>query len=1293
MRSQRSSPVSGRSADQVLNELVEELVDRMLAGETVDLEDYRHRYPEQAEKLAKLIFPMVALAGLGRSVNSPVSPSQNADSGLTREPSGSSRILGDFRLIRELGRGGMGIVYKAEQISLGRLVALKILPFSLASDIRQRNRFQLESRAAALLHHPHIVPVYAVGSDDDVYYYAMQLIEGPSLATLIHGLRQRQLPKATAAGENDAQSDEAGLDARVVSAMVDDLLSGRFVPKPAGSIDYTVSTAPPGLTPPAGPREDEPPCEPLTPAGSEGVSHLRDTSTRPAQGIDHDERKVGLSPGPPATETKSRKKYKRPWKKFPFRHRERTATLQQNRNFYRHTAYLAVQAAEALDHAHQNGVIHRDIKPANLLLDEKGALWVTDFGLARIQEDNELTRTGDLVGTLRYMSPEQAKGDRLGIDHRTDIYSLGVTLYELLTLRPAISGENRQEVLNRIANETPPQLRPIDPGIPKDLETIVFKSMARDRDARFATAQDMADDLRRFLQGSSIQARRPSIFDQLTKWAIRNGRVVTAAFGVLLLVVAALLISLAVVARARQDASRAAQDSRYESLVQTLLRILWTPRGQAWSDDASKTTDAMAAIRDDDRCKSLVIASRRGIDAHLADSISPGGGSLLFDSKGHRLLIGSISRKDYGGEDRGSTLWDIEASTHHVTKIRGNGPLAFRPNGKSPIPLQLERDDHGFLRLWNVESNSIHPEVTISGTAAPGTFSSRHPGLIGDSLAMAADGSRVAASIEGEDGLHWVLIWNGVSGRLVHRLAARARCLAFSPDGSLLAASGDAGKIQIWSMPDGVEVNSLSQGALTVSRLSFGRRPRRPYGLDRSRRAAGLGWWLAAGDWGGNVTIWDVETGMLHVRCNGGGTAVDAIAFSPDGTLLAAGGIERLYLWDVARGALLLDLRDSHTCLSLAFSPDGQILASATALPGANNDDRSRVGLWRIENGRGIRTLRGLMTPISQIRFSPDGRYVSALASDWKLAIWERVTGELKHILEPREGYSYDNAALAFSPDGNRFAFASGDRATLWDLESGRQLGTWALPLGLRDSLSFQPSGQLLLFRVETKSGEYGPLRGVDHRQHPRIGRIRELLDSGSMRTIAEIIDFNRHVFNHVSPDDLSYIVLDGVNIDAAGEHRSIAAFDGKTAKPLWSIPVSGGVRASVQLRLDPTDRLLAICENPNTECPLLEMPGGRQVGTIRRNESLGPGAGSWISVNRPSWSREQVYSLFRRGEDRSVLPLASELMSTIVGAFHFSADGRSLAWGNSDGTVDLADLEQLTLGLSTEHTGRSGGP
>jgi serine/threonine protein kinase len=399
-----TQPREGQALEAALQECMRELE----AGRPLGAEQVRARWPELAEPLLGCLEALAFVQQAGADVR----------------PADAARIfgnepLGDFRIVREVGRGGMGVVYEAEQISLGRRVALKVLPFAAALDPRQFQRFRQEAHAAACLTHPHIVPVFGVGCERGVHYYAMQFVDGQPLTELVRARRQ-----------------EAGLDEPPDALAT----TGPFAtPTTAGR-----ATPRPGST---GTREDE--------------------------------------------------------------------------AYFRRVAELGAQAADALQHAHDYGIIHRDVKPGNLMLDGTGKLWVTDFGLARLERDANLTRTGDILGTARYMSPEQAQGLHSSMDHRSDVYSLGVTLYELLTLRPAVPGDDRMEVLRKIVEEDPVSPRSLVPSIPVDLETVVLKAMSKEPSERYQNAGELAADLRRFLADEAIQARRPT-WDQTVKRLVRR---------------------------------------------------------------------------------------------------------------------------------------------------------------------------------------------------------------------------------------------------------------------------------------------------------------------------------------------------------------------------------------------------------------------------------------------------------------------------------------------------------------------------------------------------------------------------------------------------------------------------------------------------------------------------------------------------------------------------------------------------------------------------------------------------
>jgi serine/threonine protein kinase/Flp pilus assembly protein TadD len=462
----RSASTSG---PDLFNLLADEFAERYRRGERPPLSEYTDRYPELADEIRELFPAMVAIEQFGSGADAATGPHSTRPKDMRPMP----ERLGDYRIVREIARGGMGIVYEAVQESLGRHVALKVLPHHRLSDPSQLERFRREARAAATLHHTNIVPVFGVGECDGVHHYAMQYIQGQSLDDVLREVTRLRGVKPT----EPAPSDVLAHDPALAKSVALGLVSGQFASR-AGVLVEVESTRTTHLPPPGE--------HPTSIASGEG-------------------------PGPS--------------------HSASSIVGQSGSLYFRSVARIGIQVAEAIAYAHDHKVLHRDIKPSNLLLDLQGTVWVTDFGLAKTEGADALTRSGDIVGTLRYMAPEQFRGMA---EARSDIYALGLTLYEMLTLKPAFAAEDRAHLIEKILTDEPLRPRQLDPRIPHDLETITLKAMARDASDRYRTALELAEDLRRFLEDKPISARRPSFIDRASKWAQRHRSVVaTGVIGLL----------------------------------------------------------------------------------------------------------------------------------------------------------------------------------------------------------------------------------------------------------------------------------------------------------------------------------------------------------------------------------------------------------------------------------------------------------------------------------------------------------------------------------------------------------------------------------------------------------------------------------------------------------------------------------------------------------------------------------------------------------------------------------------
>ena len=377
--------------------MFDSILEQMRRGETPDVERLTAQNPELADEIRQLVKVVAFVQGAANASD----PSAALDARVAVSP--KKPVLGDFEIVREIARGGMGVVYEAIQRSLDRRVALKVMLPGITVSREALERFSREARTAGGLQHQHIVPVYAIGEEDGVPFYAMQYIEGESLSDYLKNVRSEQ-----------------------------------------GALDS---------------------------------------------------------------------------------------------EHFRRVAEWGAQAAAALDYAHRCGVVHRDIKPSNMLLDRDGDVWLTDFGLARRDTNVTITVSGDVLGTVRYMSPEQARGGSGRIDERTDVYSLGVSLYELLTLRPPFDGPDRESTLKQVLLDEPKRLRQLIKALPKPLETIVHRALEKEPERRYPSAALMGEDLRRYLKGAPLLTKPPGLIGQLRRMAVRHkaaAAFVSALFAVVL---------------------------------------------------------------------------------------------------------------------------------------------------------------------------------------------------------------------------------------------------------------------------------------------------------------------------------------------------------------------------------------------------------------------------------------------------------------------------------------------------------------------------------------------------------------------------------------------------------------------------------------------------------------------------------------------------------------------------------------------------------------------------------------
>jgi len=935
-----TSDVAPFDDDDRLGEAIESYLELAERGEAPPAEVFAARFGDlEADVRAaleglELVHGLVGGAG-GSGSGGGAGPGRNIESG---------RRIAGYRVVRELGRGGMGTVYEAVHVGLDRPVALKVLGTHAAPDSSARRRFLNEARTAAGLHHTHIVPVFDVGQVGGLCYYAMQRIEGSGLDRVLRWLRR---------------GGDSGLDAAGRSGSSSGSKLRRAWARASSSLPWSRRPSPRRPSAAVG--------EASTAAWAVGRTRSQGSAALIAPPREDDD----ASP--------------------PFEPPRGSA-------YHRWVARVGVQAAEALAHAHQHGVIHRDVKPSNLLIDADGSIWVADFGLARRLADPGLTHHDGMLGTPRYMSPEQG---RTGvIDGRTDVYSLGATLYELLTLRPPFDGASAAELLDQIAGREPIAPRAIDPKIPLDLETIVLKSLAKRPADRYANAAEQAADLERFLNREPVKARRISLPGRAWRVMQRHPGIssVTAAAAVIILAVAAFAYHRVVRAR---DLAERERDLKVEALHKADAALARTKEAMRETESAMRNQ----LWRHAELVRRDTAPDRRGLGLDLLAKAAALGPDPEMKARLRDEAVEFLALRDIGprvelatGPTRDVAPGPSGARLVALTAPVGGEELAFWD------PECRRRTDVVALRKFARPDPAADPEGPMGPRmrGQGGGGSGRNRGgpsgerlaPCGANLAVVPEGGASILILDASGGLvreldrgagRVVAVFGEPTGRRLasvevdpevgppedrdrrtpprfrlvlwdlDRAEARSEALdveaegrfplvAVSADGKTLAAATmGSSSIRLFSTDDGAEIRTIDAPA-NVRALALGGRDL----LAAASEGTVQLWNLAKPDAGGFITSLSPTLGW-----------VDQLRFNPQGTMLAVAGFgKQVELWDALAHRPIAVLPGAEPATDLAFSFDGQTLAVGGG--------HTATSFWTIREA----TVRSLV-------FGPDARPVS----------------------------------------------------------------------------------------------------------------------------------------------------------------------------------------------------------------------------------------------------------------------------------------------------------------------------
>ncbi|MGF1580203.1 MAG: protein kinase [Gemmataceae bacterium] len=903
----------------------------------------------------------------------------------------------------------------------------------------------------------------------------------------------------------------------------------------------------------------------------------------------------------------------------------------------REVARTMQKLADAMDFAHKKNIIHRDLKPANVLLTQDNEPKITDFGLAKsLDDDSGQTGTGAILGTPSYMSPEQAKGLTKSIGPAADIYSLGAMFYDMLTGRPPFRGQTVLDTLQQVQKVEPVPPRRLQPDVPRDLEVICLKCLQKEPEKRYSSAGELARDLQRFLNNEPIQARPVSSYEHAWKWARRNPVVASLIVGLCVVLVGGLMGITALWLKADFE-RRAAITAR--NLAKKNAEIAVTNEAEAQAQKLKAEDNAKKALVAENAAKKSAQQAMRAKKVAL-DNYQKARRNLYVKqvasaqdelARGRRnrakQILAQLTKHTEGEVDLRSFEWFYlnRLCTSEKLQLRGHvekvTQVAFSSDGQWVASAGLDR----MIKLWDVESGTVLK--TLVGHTRPIR-----------AISFAPDDSFLASAAAGGK----IILWDPQLGTKLREITAHNRSVrgvAVSPDGSRLASCSDDRTVKLWTVKTGALIRTLNQDGqwhkYPVACLAFDRK----------------GQFLAAGDEGRLIHIWDLASGEVDLTLRGHKHWLSCLAFHKDGKTLASGSWDRtVRIWDMAQKKKPLVLRGhKHTLQAVAFNPEAPKLASV--------DATNTVKVWDLQNPVDPQTLEGNPTSVRTVSFSRDGQFLAAV----RFTLPKENTNPIVKL------HKGPVMCLGLYPDGKTAVSggtgvdANGEtngELVFWDVASQKPSGRITIPNEPVRVIAVAPKRDLIAIGTEeTKLHLVVPgqpsQKALLDRHTQRILSLDfdpsgKFLASSGADSIIHVWDVmkRKHKFEltgHKGPVRCVRFSSDGQFVASASVDRTIRIWDAKSGKLIHELKDH---EAEVNaLAFHPKSNLLA-SGSADDVIFLWDVTSGKRKASLR-------------------------------GHDDAILSLT------------FSPDGKRLASGSADRLVKLWDVE---VGLSTltvqGHTG-----